>query len=271
MIEGESIPGDMKSAMGIEPTSEFKNINGVNLRVYRDKTGEAYIMEGEDYREVFFEKEDVTVITPEEQKDSKYVRSSDEGIAQEKKKPVKKKVSKAPSRNKAGGEKKGGGLAESAPRPPRPASLEQADIVEAQDIANNSDLVLQYEAPFKNRKTGQTEMRRWLGTNAWKLGLIEGYIKKGYSVNIKYRDTKEIRACEIHIEKGEQEISVQGCYTKSRLKNFLSPARDECFDTFAFRNAIKRIVSLKDVVVAVKETQEELTSIDVMPTKAIEG
>ncbi|OYT54352.1 MAG: hypothetical protein B6U72_03015 [Candidatus Altiarchaeales archaeon ex4484_2] len=264
MKKGEHIPEEMEAAMGITATSEFMKVDGLSLRVFQDKNGDKYVPEGKGYREIILGSGDVTVIPPDEDRDPEYVRSSDEHIAQEKKKTSKK----ASSRNKVGGEKKGGGLAESAPRP---ASLEQADLVEAQDIANNSDLVLQYEAPFKNRKTGQTEMRRWLGTNAWKLGLIEGYVKQGYSLSIEYKDTEELRTCFIELERDGQLIHAEGSYTKNRLKNFLSPAKDECFDTFAFRNAIKRIVSLKDVVRAVKETQEELTSIDVMPTKAIEG
>jgi len=148
--------------------------------------------------------------------------------------------------------------------------LERADLLEAQDIVGNSDLVLQYSAPFKNRRTGKVEMRSWLGTNAWKLGLAEGYLKQGFSCNIKYEDTDEFKKCTVTLKKGDQEIVSEGIYTKSRLKSFLHPAKEEALSTFSFRNAIKKIVSLRDVVRAVIETQKEVQKMGALPTKKIE-
>ena len=154
----------------------------------------------------------------------------------------------------------------------KPTELEVADVMEARDIASNSDLVLQYSAPFRNRSTGKTETRAWLGVNAWKLGLIEGYIKQGFSCEIVYKDTDTEKVCTVTLQKGEQKIVCTGVYTKSRLQQFLHPTKEECYETFAFRNAVKKIVSLKDVVIAVNATQQELKTLEEMPTRiAIAG
>ena len=146
---------------------------------------------------------------------------------------------------------------------------ERSDLIEARDIAQNSDLVLQYEAEFKNRNTGETTKRKWLGINAWKLGLIEGYIKQGFSCDVKYEDTEQTTKCVVVLKKGEQVVSCEGVYTKTRLKGFLQGSKSECCETFAFRNAIKKIVSLKDVVMAVKEVQGEIQAMGVLPTKDV--
>jgi hypothetical protein len=146
---------------------------------------------------------------------------------------------------------------------------EREDMIEASDIHLNSDLVLQYEAEFTNRKTGEKTSRKWLGVNAWKLGLIEGYIKTGYSCDIQYTTEGDVVKCTVKLKKGDQEVSSEGVYTKNRLRSFLSSSKDECFETFAFRNAIKKIVSLKDVVTAVKTVQAEMQAMGVLPTKQV--
>jgi len=146
---------------------------------------------------------------------------------------------------------------------------ERSDLIEARDIAQNSDLVLQYEAEFRNKNTGETTKRKWLGINAWKLGLIEGYIKQGFSCDVKYEDTDQTTKCVVTLKKSEQIISCEGVYTKNRLKGFLQSSRSECCETFAFRNAIKKIVSLKDVVLAVKEIQGEIQAMGALPTKDV--
>jgi hypothetical protein len=154
------------------------------------------------------------------------------------------------------------------------SELEKMDLAEARDIAQNSDLVLQYEAPFKNSKTGKTEMRKFLGTNAFKLGFIHQYIKQGWSVSISYKDEKTegdvVRVCKIVCKKENQIVEVEGKYAKSRLRSFLSPAKEECFDTFSFRNAIKRITSMEDIVTAAKVVQEDMTKMGMLPTREVQ-
>jgi len=164
------------------------------------------------------------------------------------------------------------------PSPPRPVSVEivgpeqePGDAEEAQDISANSDMVLQYEAPFTDKKTGEKTMRQWLGVNAWKLGLIEGYIKTGFSCNISYLETDTTVKCIIKLKKGEQEVCVEGTYTKARLRNFLQSSKIECCETFAFRNAVKKIVSLKDVVTAVRATQDEMKKMGMLATKEVKS
>lgn len=146
---------------------------------------------------------------------------------------------------------------------------EQEDMIEAGDIHLNSDLVLQYEAEFTNRKSGEKTVRKWLSVNAWKLGLIEGYIKQGFSCSIDYSTEGDVVKCVVKLKKGEQEVASEGVYTKTRLKSFLASSKDECFETFAFRNAIRKIVSLKDVVKAVKEVRAEIQEMGVLPTKQV--
>lgn len=182
---------------------------------------------------------------------------------------------KKPEKKRTMRKRRGKELSEATPPvdvevlPPQTSDLEQADLLEARDISGNSDLVLQYSAPFRNRKTGKTDQRSWLGVNAWKLGLIEGYIKKGFSCEIGYNDDKEVRICHITLTKDKQCIEVSGKYTKNRLKSFLSEAKNECFDTFAFRNALKKIVSLKDVIEAVITTQQQVKEMQQIPTREI--
>ena len=148
--------------------------------------------------------------------------------------------------------------------------VEREEAMEAVDISQNSDLVLQYEAEFKDKKTGATTSRKWLGVNAWKLGLIEGYIKTGFSCSITYESKDDLLKCHIKLKKGDQEVISEGTYTKNRLRTFLSSSKEECFETFAFRNAIKKIVSLKDVVTAVKDVQDGMKSMGLLPTKGVE-
>ncbi len=154
------------------------------------------------------------------------------------------------------------------------SELEKMDLAEARDIAQNSDLVLQYEAPFKNNKTNKIEMRKFLGTNAFKLGFIHQYIKQGWSVSITYKDEKTegdtVRVCKIVCKKDNQIVDVEGKYAKSRLRSFLSPAKEECFDTFSFRNAIKRITSMEDIVNAAKGVQEDMTKMGMLPTREVQ-
>jgi hypothetical protein len=151
--------------------------------------------------------------------------------------------------------------------------VEREENIEAKamDISQNSDLVLQYEAPFTDRKTGEKTVRKWLGVNAWKLGLVEGYIKTGFSCSIAYESTDELLKCHIKLKKGDQEVISEGTYTKNRLRTFLSSSKEECFETFAFRNAIKKIVSLKDVVTAVNVVQAEIAKMGLLPTKDVKS
>jgi len=149
------------------------------------------------------------------------------------------------------------------------------DIMEARAIAMNTDLVLQYEAPFKvkDKRTGKVkiEIKRWLGVNSWKLGLIDGYIDKGFSCVMKFTDSEDdkYRFCDINLKKGDQVIEVRGVYTKSRLKGFLDPSAEECYDTFAFRNAMKKIVSITSIAEAVIKAQEKLDEMNkrMLPTR----
>lgn len=150
--------------------------------------------------------------------------------------------------------------------------LERADFAEAADMmSSNSDMTLQYSAVFKDKGAPQT--RSWLGINAWKLGYIEGYIKQGFSSEVKYTDRgqgdDECRVCLLTLSKGDQTVIVEGSYTKKRLRWFLDPAKAECFDTFAYRNALKKIVSLHDVVRAAKNTMAEMESMELLPTKEV--
>ena len=227
-------------------TSDFIQLDGVHLRIYqRISDGQPFVMRSGQLEPVILPNKGGQQKLPEP-----------EEKAEERKEEKKEKTKEV--------------VREVEAEIVTETDLERADIVEAKDIAENNDLVLQYSAPFRNRKTGKIEVRKWLGVNAWKLGLIEGYIKQGYTCKIEYEDTKETRKCRITLKKGEQEIVSEGTYTKSRLKSFLHPAKEECFDTFAFRNAIKRIVSLRDVVRAVIETQKEVQRMGALPTREVE-
>ncbi|OQX56510.1 MAG: hypothetical protein B5M53_00965 [Candidatus Cloacimonas sp. 4484_209] len=223
----------------------FRMPSGTSALVYVDKEGKEYVL----YRGEMTSIEQIKEMKEEKQEEEKSATTevtTTEVAPPEKEQPVEVEVLSSE------------------------ADLERADLLEAQDIVGNSDLVLQYSAPFKNRRTGKVEMRSWLGTNAWKLGLAEGYLKQGFSCNIKYEDTDEFKKCTVTLKKGDQEIVSEGIYTKSRLKSFLHPAKEEALSTFSFRNAIKKIVSLRDVVRAVIETQKEVQKMGALPTKKIE-
>lgn len=148
-----------------------------------------------------------------------------------------------------------------------PADDSRMEEVEARDMGQNTDFTLQYEAEFTDKKTGEKIVRRWLSVNAIKLGFIEQYIKQGFSCAIKYEDKRDVVNCIIELKKGEQTIVAEGVYSKARLKSFLVHSAAECCQTFAYRNALRKIVSLKDIVKAVKETQAELQSMGMLPTK----
>jgi hypothetical protein len=182
------------------------------------------------------------------------------------------------ARNAAAQAGKGDKTPPQAPAPPRQVPVEivgpeqeAGDAVEAQDISQNSDMVLQYEAPFTDKKTGEKVMRKWLGVNAWKLGLIEGYIKQGFSCDISYEHTDLDVKCTVKLQKDAQNITVWGTYTKTRLKSFQQSCKIEVCETFAFRNAIRKIVSLKDVVVAVKAVQLEMKEMGLLATKEVKS
>ena len=265
---GDALLASEVRRLGIKRTNEFIRHEGKLARVLRDRDGHIYMWRDDKVVSVLLENGDCiynsngTVKERVGEPEPMKVREID---MTEKKEENKEKRKKRKEEEK----KEEEGLAKVEILPSE-TDLEKADLLEARDIAENSDLVLQYSAPFRDKRTGKVEMRSWLGVNAWKLGLIEGYIKQGFSCRIQYKDTKEVRKCTITLKKGDQEIVSEGTYTKSRLRSFLHPARDECFDTFSFRNAIKRVVSLRDVVKAVLETQGEIQKMGALPTKKVE-
>lgn len=154
------------------------------------------------------------------------------------------------------------------------------DIIEARDIALNTDFILQYEAPFRVKEKDESgkwtgkykiEYRKWLGVNAWKLGLRK-FVDGGFGYTLRYTDIedkegKKIRVCDLKLSKGEQVIEVRGLYTKDRIKSFLDPSREECYDTFSLRNALKKIVSVEDVAEMVTRAMKKLEAMPKPPTR----
>ena len=152
------------------------------------------------------------------------------------------------------------------------------DIIEARDIALNTDFVVQYEAPFRVKEKDENgkwtgkykiEYRKWLAVNAWKLGLRR-FVDNGFGYTLKYSDSqddegRDIRVCDLKLTKGEQVIEVRWLYTKGRIKSFLDPSREECFDTFSLRNALKKLVSVEDVAEMVTRAMKKL---EAMPKPA---